>query len=86
MCCKVASGAIDKHNSIVNAIYINMKKAKITCNVEAKNPMNNASQRPGDIYMPEFDGFGDAFFDVSVMRIARQLEGSEIRYEAIYDG
>jgi hypothetical protein len=34
MCCKVASGAIDKHNSIVNAIYINMKKAKITCDVK----------------------------------------------------
>jgi hypothetical protein len=31
--CKL-SGEIDKHNSIVNAIYINMKKAKIACNVE----------------------------------------------------
>jgi hypothetical protein len=30
-----------------------MKKAKITCNVEAKNPMTNTSQRPGDIYMPD---------------------------------
>jgi hypothetical protein len=54
--------------------------------------MNNTSQRPGDIYMPEFDGFGAAFFDVSVIsscadsyvrRASKgQLEGSEIRYEA----
>jgi hypothetical protein len=35
--------------------------------VEVKNPMNNTSQRPGDIYMPEFDVFGDAFFDLSVI-------------------
>jgi hypothetical protein len=69
-----------------------MKKAKITCDVEVKNPMNSTSQRPCDIYMPEFDVFGDAFFDVSVInscaeRYVRraskgQLEGSGIRYEA----
>jgi hypothetical protein len=60
--------------------------------VEVKNPMNNTSQRPGDIYMPEFDVFGDAFVDVSVINSCAesyvrraskgQLEGSGIRYEA----
>jgi hypothetical protein len=92
MTCKVASGAIDKHNSIVNAIFTNLKKARITCDMEVKNPMNNTNQRPGDIYMPEFDVHGDAFFDVSVINCCAesyfkrsskgQLEGSGIRYTA----
>jgi hypothetical protein len=38
MCCKVASGAIDKHKSTVNAIYINMKKAKITVMLKPRIP------------------------------------------------
>jgi hypothetical protein len=67
MCCKVASGAIVNITQLsTQFMYINMKKAKITCDVEVKNPMNSTSQRPGDIYMPEFDVFGDAFLDVSV--------------------
>jgi hypothetical protein len=69
-----------------------MKKAKITCDVEVKSPMNNSSQRPGDIYMPEFDLFGDAYFDVSVINSCAesycrraskgQLEGSFIRFKS----
>jgi hypothetical protein len=31
--------------------------------------MNDSRQRPGDIYMPEFEVFGDAFFDISVINI-----------------
>jgi hypothetical protein len=89
--CKVASGSIDKHNSIVNGIFKQLKQASITCCSEAFNPMNDTRQRPGDIYMPEFDVYGDAFFDVSVISICAesyfsraskgQLEGSRIRYE-----
>jgi hypothetical protein len=53
--------------------------------------VNNTRQRPGDIYMPEFDIYGDAFLDVSVINICAdiyvsratkgQLEGSRIRFE-----
>ena len=88
--CKVASGSIDKHNSIVNGIYKQLKQASITCSSEAFNPMKDNRERPGDIYMPEFDVYGDAFFDVSVISICAnsyvsraakgQLEGSKIRY------
>jgi Reverse transcriptase (RNA-dependent DNA polymerase) len=89
--CKVASGAIDKHNSIVNGIFGLLKKAHITCSSEAFNPMKDNQERPGDIYMPEFDVYGDAFFDLSVISICAdsyfaraakgQLEGSKIRYD-----
>jgi hypothetical protein len=53
--------------------------------------MNDTRQRPGDIFMTEFDIYGEAFFDVSVISICAesyasraakgQLEGSRIRYE-----
>jgi hypothetical protein len=33
--------------------------------------MNETRQRPGDIDMPEFDVYGDAFFDVSVLTFVR---------------
>ena len=89
--CKVASGSIDKHNSIVNGIFKHLKQAFITCCSEAFNPMKDNRERPGDIYMPEFDVYGDAFFDVSVISICAdsyfsraakgQLEGSKIRYD-----
>ena len=69
-----------------------MKAAGISCCSEAFNPMKDCSQRPGDIYMPEFDVRGDAFFDVSVVSIGAdsyyaraaksKLAGSEIRYQA----
>jgi hypothetical protein len=89
--CKVASGSIDKHNSIVDGIFRRLKKAHITCSSEAFNPMKDNRERPGDIYMPAFDVYGDAFFDVSVISICAdsyfsraakgQLEGSKIRYD-----
>jgi hypothetical protein len=90
--CKKNTGAIEKHNSIVNSIFLQMKAAGISCCSEAFNPMKDCSQRPGDIYMPEFDVRGDAFFDVSVVSIGAdsyyaraakgKLAGSEIRYQA----
>lgn len=90
--CRVASGSIDKHNSIVDNIFRRLKKAHITCSSEAYNPMKDNRERPGDIYMPAFDVYGDAFFDVSVISICAesyftraakgQLEGSKIRYDA----
>jgi hypothetical protein len=53
--------------------------------------MNDTRQRPGDIYMPEFDVYGDAFFDVSIINVCApshvkksakgQLEGSKIRLQ-----
>jgi hypothetical protein len=89
--CKKAAGAIDKHNSIVNSIFIQMKSAGINCCSEAFNPLQINRQRPGDIYMPEFDSLGDAFFDISVISIGadsyykraakNQLAGSDIRYQ-----
>jgi hypothetical protein len=89
--CKKSSTAIDKHNSIVNGIARHMQQAKISFSFEAFNPFNETRQRPGDIYMHEFDIYGEAFFDVSVINICAdsyisraskgQLEGSKIRFE-----
>jgi hypothetical protein len=61
--CKVSSGPIDKHNSIINAIFGQMKSANISCSSEEFNPMKDRSrERPGDIYyMADFDIFGQAF-------------------------
>jgi hypothetical protein len=58
-----------KHISIVNGIYGHTKKATITCSSEAFNRMNDTREGPGDIYMTEFDIYGDAFFDLSVINI-----------------
>ncbi len=89
--CKVASGAIDKHNSLVNCISTVLKNAKIAHDMETGNPNNKSKQRPGDIFMHGFDNYGDAYFDVSVINICAdaywkraakgQLEGANIRYE-----
>lgn len=91
LACKVASGAIDKHNSIVNWISLEMTRANIAHVKETGNPMSNTRQRPGDIFMNEFDIYGDAYFDVSVINpcaesywkraVKGSLEGANIRYE-----
>ena len=57
--------------------------------------MKDNRERPGDIYMPEFDVYGDAYFDVSVISICAesyvsraakgQLEGRKIRYKQKMD-
>lgn len=88
--CKFSSGKIDRHDSIVEGISAQLRSASITHRTEKCNPMNDTRQRPGDIYMPEFDVYGDAYFDVSVISICAnaywkraakgQLEGSKIRY------
>ena len=90
--CKVASGKIDRHNSIVEGISAQLKIAAINHRVEKSNPMSNSRERPGDLYMPEFDTYGEAYFDVSVISICAdayynradlgQLKGSDIRYKA----
>jgi hypothetical protein len=67
--CKTASGVIDKHNSIVKCLVLKMKNAGMSCSYEAKNLNNPSRQRPGDIFVPEFDNYGDTYLDVSVMNI-----------------
>jgi hypothetical protein len=89
--CKVSSGSIDKHNSIVRALHNVMVDAKINCSMEASAPGQKTKQRPGDIFVPDFDGNGDAYFDVSVINtccsshISRSskgpLCGAQIRYD-----
>jgi hypothetical protein len=46
-----------------------MKNAGMNCSYEAKNFNNPTRQRPGDIFVPEFDNYGDAYFDISVINI-----------------
>jgi hypothetical protein len=48
---------------------VQMKSASMICSTEAKNLNNNSRQRPGDMFVPEFDIYGDAFLDVSVINI-----------------
>jgi hypothetical protein len=88
--CKTASGVIDKHNSIVKCLVLKMKNAGMSCSYEAKNLNNSTRQRPGDIFVPEFDNYGDAYFDISVINITCKshlakasqgpLMGADIRY------
>lgn len=88
--CKTASGAIDKHNSIVKGFADELKKGHVNCVMEAFNPASDNRQRPGDIFIPEFDVYGDDFLDVSVINILAPthitrapkgpLEGSKIRF------
>jgi hypothetical protein len=88
--CKVASGKIGQHDSIVEGISSQLRKASINHRTEKSHPKNDTRQRPGDIYMPEFDIYGEAYFDLSVINICAdaywkraskgQLEGSKIRY------
>jgi Reverse transcriptase (RNA-dependent DNA polymerase) len=89
--CKVASGSIDKHDSIINAISGALTNANIPHTTEIGNPMNKTKQRPGDIFMNGFDNYGCAYFDVSVINncaeshwkrsVKGQLEGAKIRYD-----
>jgi hypothetical protein len=41
----------------------------MTCSFEAKNLNNSSRQRLGDIFIPEFDIYGDAYLDVSVINM-----------------
>ena len=90
--CKIACGSIDRHNSIVRGISLILQKAKVNHRVEEPNPASSSQKRPGDIFMPDFDILGDAYFDVSVINICSdayykkaakgQFEGSNIRYQS----
>jgi hypothetical protein len=46
-----------------------MKNSGMSCSYEAKTLNNPTRQRPGDIFVPEFDNYGDAYFDISVINI-----------------
>ena len=91
LACKNASGSIDRHNAVVDAICGQLRKAKVSFTKEAFDPRSENRERPGDIFIPSFDSFGDGYFDVSVIHILAnaylrrastgQLEGSRIRYD-----
>ena len=49
--CRVASGAIEKHNSIVDGIAEQLRKAHINFRLEESNPIKNNRERPGDIFI-----------------------------------
>jgi hypothetical protein len=59
--CKTTA-VIDKHNSIVRSLFKKMSAVANSCTMEAHH-------RPADISIPEFDIYGDAFLDVSVINI-----------------
>jgi hypothetical protein len=69
---------------------IRMSAVAMSCTMEAKNLDNATKQRPGDIFITEFDIYGDAFLDVSVINITSKshlqksskgkLCGSNIRF------
>jgi hypothetical protein len=50
-----------------------MKSVAMTCSFEAKNLNNPSRQSPGDIFIPEFDIYGDAYLDVSVINISVKM-------------
>ena len=74
--CRQKSGDIHRHKSIVQSIVKHMKAANLSCSVEECNPMNDTRERPGDIYIAEFDSMGhwpgDAFFDIPVIHICAE--------------
>ncbi len=88
--CKVASGKIHQHNSVVEGLASFLQSASINFRVEDPNPANNSQERPGDIFIADFDNFGDAYLDVSVISICAEsyyqraskepLAGSQLRY------
>ena len=88
LACRVASGSIDQHDSIVDGIFAQLKQACINCTKEGYE----SQRRPGDIFISDFDVYGDAFLDLSVIStvapaflnrslLRGQLEGSKIRFE-----
>ncbi len=90
--CRTAAGSIERHNGITLSLAQILKKANINYIYEARNPMKDNRQRPGDILFHNFDVYGDAYLDVSVINICAKsyvktaatgpLEGSRIRFEA----
>jgi hypothetical protein len=59
---------------------------------EVAAPNSSSQQRPGDLFIQEFEGGADAYFDVSVINIVAPthlsraskgpLEGSQFRFDA----
>jgi hypothetical protein len=85
---------IDFSNGISKVCVVDlmnkMKAVTMACSYEAKNLNNSSNQRPGDIFVPEFDIYGDPFLDFSVINIIAkshlaksakgQFCGANIRY------
>ena len=91
MTCRVSSGTIHKHNSIRDVLLKELKSAGVTCSSEQPSLIPQANREvPGDLFIPDFDVYGDAYFDVSVINILcpsyidksvkGPLCGAEIRY------
>ena len=91
MTCKVSSGAIDKHNSLCEILLNDMKAAGVSCAGEQPSLNQTSKERPADVYVPNFDIYGEAYIDISVINILcpsylgksskGPLCGAEIRYE-----
>ena len=93
--CSFSSGRIEKHNSLVNVLYKKLKDVGVSCYCEAavisnSVPNSESKERPGDLFITDFDIFGEAYFDVSVINMlcpsylrkssSGSLCGAEIRY------
>jgi hypothetical protein len=91
MVCPVSSNRIDKHDSIAELLFENLKKAGLSVCLNVGKPEQHDGSRPGDIYLSKFDNLGESYFDISIINIlcpshlARaskgQLQGSDIRYK-----
>ncbi len=91
--CNVAAGPIHRHDSLVHCITDYLRKAKVSCATNVGCPKLENLQRPGDIFINDFDNFGDAYLDLSDLSVINVfadayfkraskgvLEGSKIRY------
>ncbi len=88
--CKIAAAPIHRHDSLVNCIADALRKAKIPCDTNVGSTTQQNNERPGDIFINDFDRFGDAYFDLSVVNIFAKayfqraskgvLQGSRIRF------
>ena len=91
MVCPVSSNRIDKHDSIAEILFENLKKAGLSVCLNVGKPELQDGSRPGDIYLSKFANLGESYFDISIINIlcpshlARaskgQLQGSDIRYK-----
>ena len=91
MVCPVSSNRIDKHDSIAELLFENLKKAGLGVCLNVGKPDQNDNTRPGDIYLSKFDNLGESYFDISIINILcpshlnraskGQLQGSDIRFK-----
>ena len=55
--CKIAAGPIARHDSLVNCIADALHKVKIPCATNVGHTEQQNNQRPGDIFINDFDKF-----------------------------